>query len=313
MNDETLAAPPTDPFVHLALLYNGAADYLSGTVPFVLDALAADEPVAVAVPPENLALISGELGRDANRVRFVNMPEAGRNPGRIIPGVLNAFAAEHAGRPFRIIGEPIWAGRSGAEYPACLQHESLINLAFTGREGSVLCPYDAASLDPGWMVDAERSHPALVRAGLTWPSYRYVEPADLIPHITALPDPPPGAAELVFCAGLKVVREFVREQALRMALPAERLDDVLVAVNEVATNAVLHTAGAGTLRMWTDSTHLICEVRDHGHLTDLLAGRLPVPLDSPHGRGLLLVNHLCDLVRIDTEAGRTTTRMYFRC
>lgn len=303
-----------DPFAHLALLYNGAADYLAGTVPFVLDALTAGEPVAVAVPPDNLALISGELGRDASRVRFVNMPEAGRNPGRIIPGVLNAFAAEHAGQPVRIIGEPIWSTRSAAEYPACLQHESLINLAFAGRDSTILCPYDAGSLDPAWMVDAERTHPKVVRAGLTWPSYRYVEPGDLIPLITALPDAPPDAAELVFCAGLRSVRDFVREHAARTGqLSTHRTEEVLIAVNEVAANSLLHAVGASTLLIWTDSTYLICEVRDRGLLTDPLAGRIPPPPDSPHGRGLLLVNHLCDLVRIDSQPrGGTAVRMYFR-
>jgi anti-sigma regulatory factor (Ser/Thr protein kinase) len=303
---------PKAPFQHFALLYTGGEDYLNGCVPFVLDALDAGEPVLVAVPPDNLALISGALGPRAGLVRFANMTEAGRNPGRIIPSVLYAFAAEHGDRPFRIIGEPVWADRSAEEYPACLAHESLINLALWGREGTVLCPYDAGSLELDRMVDAERTHPRLIRAGFTWPSYRYEQPADLVPAIAALPDPPDGAAELVFCAGVRSVREFVRERAVIAGLPAHRLNDLLVAVNEVATNTVLHSGGAGSVFVWSHGAQLICEVRDRGHIPDLLAGRLPVDAGSPHGRGLLLVNNLCDLVRIDTRPGYTATRMYFR-
>jgi anti-sigma regulatory factor (Ser/Thr protein kinase) len=314
MSESTPYRPrdPGEPFEHYALLYNGQEDYLGGTVPFILDALAADEPVLVAVPPDNLALISGALGPAASRVRFVNMTEAGRNPGRIIPGVLSAFVNEHDPVPFRIVGEPVWAARGDEEYVACVHHESLINLALAGRKGTVLCPYDGGSLDRARMVDAERTHPELIRAGLTWPSYRYQEPADLVPRITALPEPPAHAAELVFCAGVRSVREFCREQAALVGLPADRVDDLLLAVNEIATNTVLHSGGAGAVRVWSEPTHLVCEVRDRGYLADPLAGRLPPAADSPHGRGLILVNAICDLVRVDTHPGGTTVRMWFR-
>jgi hypothetical protein len=82
------------------------------------------------------------------------MTVAGRNPGRIIPTVLLAFANAHPGRRVRLIGEPIWAGRSPVEYPACAQHEALINAAFTGRPATILCPYNTELLDPVWIEDA---------------------------------------------------------------------------------------------------------------------------------------------------------------
>ncbi|HLL36360.1 MAG TPA: MEDS domain-containing protein, partial [Streptomyces sp.] len=108
------AVPSTeDSFVHPALFYGDDREYLAGTVPFVLDGLAAGEPVAVAVPGERLRLIREGLGDAAADVRLLDMREAGRNPGRIIPGVLRAFAdAQPGDRRVRIIGEPIWAGRS---------------------------------------------------------------------------------------------------------------------------------------------------------------------------------------------------------
>ena len=73
-------------FRHPALFYSGAEDYLAGTVPFVHAGLAAGEPVAVAVPPENLAVLAGGLGAAAGSVQFLDMTRVGRNPGRIIPG-----------------------------------------------------------------------------------------------------------------------------------------------------------------------------------------------------------------------------------
>src|SRR5690348_12702806 len=109
-------------FQHEALVYRTPEELLAGTVPFVEAGLAADEPVLVAVPAANIELIRDAMTAASGAVRFVDMTEAGRNPGRIIPGVLHAFVDEHAPCRVRVIGEPIWAGRSAAEYPACVQH-----------------------------------------------------------------------------------------------------------------------------------------------------------------------------------------------
>ena len=98
-------------------------------------------------PAPRLRLLHDALGADAERVQLLDMTVAGRNPGRIIAEVLLATAAAHPDRHVRIIGEPIWPGRSEIEYPACVQHEALINLAFRGRRATILCPYDVAGLD----------------------------------------------------------------------------------------------------------------------------------------------------------------------
>lgn len=101
-------ATDSDPFVHPALFYRGTEQYTAGTVPFLEEGLAAGEAVAVAVPGPNLELIKAELGASAAEVTLLDMTRAGRNPGRIIPGVLRAFADAHPAGRVRIIGEPIW-------------------------------------------------------------------------------------------------------------------------------------------------------------------------------------------------------------
>lgn len=148
-----------DPFVHPALFYRGTDEYIAGTVPFIAEGLAKGEPVAVAVPGPQLDLIRQSLGTSAAQVKLLDMTEEGRNPGRIIPGVLRAFADEHRGR-VRIIGEPIWPDRSVVEYPACAQHEALINRAFAGRRATILCPYDTEGLSPlSWQMRFARIRP----------------------------------------------------------------------------------------------------------------------------------------------------------
>lgn len=124
----------SDPFAHPALFYRSEAEFLAGTVPFVLDGLAAGEPVAVAVPPPNLALLRAELGAATERVQLVDMTERGRNPGRILAEVLHAAADPHPDRNVRIIGEPIWPGRTALEYDACVHHEALSTCPSTADE-----------------------------------------------------------------------------------------------------------------------------------------------------------------------------------
>ncbi|MFG2007106.1 anti-sigma factor RsbA family regulatory protein [Spirillospora sp. NPDC048911] len=312
----TTTQPPSsraaaEPFHHPALFYRGAAEYLAGTVPFLREGLDAGEPVAAAVPEPNLALLRAELGAAASRVRLLDMGRAGRNPGRIIPGVLRAFADAHPGRRVRIIGEPIWAGRSDTEYPACLQHEALINLAFAGRAVSILCPYDAGALRPHVLADAAETHPVLVDAGGERASDRYAATEVVDGCNAPLPEPDAPAVLAYDGASLGKARDLVVDQAIRAGLSPDRVLDVELAVNELTGNTLLHGGGQGTLRVWTEGGQLVCEVHDRGHVTDPLAGRRPVAPTTAGGRGLLLVNQLADLTRMHTRPGGTTVRIYF--
>ncbi|MBF6222037.1 sensor histidine kinase [Nocardia abscessus] len=306
------SAASTDPFVHPALFYRDTEEYLAGTLGFIREGLANGEPVAVAVPGPNLALLRAELGSDAASVHLMDMTVEGRNPGRIIPGVLRAFADEHRSGRVRIIGEPIWAGRSALEYPACVQHEALINAAFTGREVSILCPYDTERLPSAVLADAHATHPVLIDAAGRRTSDHY-DPDHIAEFYNRpLPAPPATAATVVFDAmSLAHVRHVATDHARHAGIPEHRLIDVELVIAETTTNSVVHGGGHGTLTMWTDENELRCQISDSGHITNPLAGRLPAQTYRPGGRGLLLVNHLADLVRIHTTQHGTTIQLHF--
>src|SRR5258705_12551089 len=89
----------TDPFVHEALLYHDTASYLDGAMQFVYEGVAADEPIMVAAPPANVALLQERLGAFTDGGPFHDMTTAGRNPGRIIPVGLSRVMDQHGGRP----------------------------------------------------------------------------------------------------------------------------------------------------------------------------------------------------------------------
>ncbi|MEW2614102.1 sensor histidine kinase [Streptomyces sp. NPDC047880] len=305
---------PLAPFAHPALLYRDEEEYLGGTLPFVHDGLEAGEPVAVAVPGKNLALIRDALGDAAASVRLLDMREAGRNPGRIIPGVLLAFAdAQPAGRRVRIIGEPIWAGRSATEYPACAQHEALINAAFRGRAATIMCPYDVAQLPEHVIADAYATHPAVIHPGsrAEQDSAAYAPEDVVVRYNEALP-PVPEALTFAFESdSLPHARHVAVGEGARLGLAGVKLDDLALATAELTTNSVVHGGGSGVLRVWSEDGYVVCEVRDEGRLGDALAGRRPVPRDQRGGRGILLVNLIADLVRVHRGDDGTTVRCWF--
>jgi anti-sigma regulatory factor (Ser/Thr protein kinase) len=314
--DSGTTAPAGGVFEHPALLYSGRKEYLRGTVPFILGGLEAGEPVAVAVPGAKLRTLQdavrGESAAAASRVKWLDMSHAGRNPGRIIPGVLGAFADRHTGTRVRIIGEPVWPGRTATEYPACLQHEALINLAFEGRDVTILCPYDVAGLDPGAVRDAYATHPVIVDVEGERPSAAYA-PHQVIDSCNLPLPAPDGAEAMAFdLDGIPEVRALVRSRATALGLPARRVDDLEVAVNELAANSALHGGGTGVARIWPDDGHVVCEISDSGRITDPLVGRRPAGLSTTGGRGVLMVNHLADLVRAHIGPDGTTFRVYVR-
>jgi anti-sigma regulatory factor (Ser/Thr protein kinase) len=311
---EAVAYDP-DPFEHLGLLYHDKDEYIDATTAFVRLGRSAGDPVMVAVPGTNLDLIRGALGGDGDGVGFADMAIAGRNPGRIIPGVLLAFAAAHPGRRVWIIGEPIWPGRTEIEYPACAAHEALINAAFAGRDASILCPYDVSGLDTAAVADAGRTHPIMVERAATWRSPSYADPVGIAGTFNLpLPTPPVDATAMSFTGPdmLMAVRRFVASHATTAGLPAHDVDELSVAVNELATNSCEHADGAGRLSMWIESGMVVCQVDDHGRFVNALAGRIPPGPEALGGRGLIAVNYLCDLVRVHIHAQGTSIRVHKR-
>jgi anti-sigma regulatory factor (Ser/Thr protein kinase) len=300
-----------DSFAHPALFYRGDREYLAATTAFVYAGLAAGEPVAVAVPSGNLALIRSALGDDASKVRLFDMARDGRNPGRIIPAVLRDFADRHPGRHVRIIGEPIWPGRAAAAYPACAQHEALINMSFAGRLVTILCPYDAAGLPAEVLREVARTHPLLRDGMKEWASDAYA-PEQVIEACNRPLEEPGTYLSLHFDrTNLSAVRLLAARAAAALGFRGHRLDDIRLVVAELGANSLKHGGGSGTIRVWDDDGVLVCEVADTGHITDPLAGRRPVDPSIPGSRGLLIVNLLSDLVRVHTRAGGTVIRVFF--
>jgi anti-sigma regulatory factor (Ser/Thr protein kinase) len=302
-------------FCHETLFYAGDDEFLAGTVPFIEDGLDASEPILVAVGEERIALIKDALDGGGEHVGFLDMHALGRNPARIIPEWQRFLGtAAPDGAPVRGIGEPIWPGRSRAELVECERHESLLNVAFDGGRGwRLLCPYDVERLDDDVLAGARRNHPVIAGAYGRHASPSYVSAnAGPGPFDGELPAPR-GVVERTCVAsaeGLAPMREWLACWAADARMSAANVQQLVLAVNELASNSVCYGGGTGTVRAWREDSMIVCEVGDEGHIDEPLAGRMQPTAVQSTGRGLWLVNQLCDLVQIRSSRDGTSVRVH---
>jgi anti-sigma regulatory factor (Ser/Thr protein kinase) len=302
--------PPS--FRHEALLYDDMGAFVDATTAFIEDGLNEDSATLVVLSVAKIAALRAALGPACEAVAFADMATVGANPARIIPA-WSDFVASHAGsgRPLRGVGEPIWAERTPAEMAECHIHESLLNLAFgEGAAFWLLCPYDTASLDRTTLQGACRTH-AFVQSGTAHLESEHFSPsaADLMAE--PLSPIPAQADAMDFVAhALSDVRQFVARHALTAGLSPDRTAELTIAVNELMTNSVIHAEGGGRLTVWREDDTLLCEVSDHGTFDRPLAGRVRPGVSQPGGRGLWLVNQVCDLVQLRGYPHATVVRVH---
>jgi anti-sigma regulatory factor (Ser/Thr protein kinase) len=97
-------------------------------------------------------------------------------------------------------------------------------------------------------------------------------------------------------------------------LSGDRLDDFVVAVNELLTNAVRHGGGLGRIALWAEDGEVVCEVSDSGGgLPAVRPERASRPAaDTPGGWGLWLAEELTDTFKVVTGPDGTTVRVSSR-
>lgn len=306
------AGRPHTGYQHEAFLYRNDGEFLTGTVPFIQDALALGQPIMVAVVKPRMQQLQAALGPHDGEVFFVDMGELGGNPARIIPAWLD-FIQQNAGQAVRGIGEPQWPGRRPEEVIECQLHEGLLNVAIDPDTPLWLrCPYDVAELSTPIARAALDSHPVLVEVG----SYRGSTCYGGLHHVDSIfrseLTPAPADCALIHFGGsdLGAVRDQVSRWAEDAGLGRDRRRSLTSAVAEVAANSVRHGGGRGELRTWIQPNALICQISDRGQLDDLLVGRRAPATDEEECRGLWLANQVSDLVQVRSTPNGSTARIF---
>jgi len=104
------------------------------------------------------------------------------------------------------------------------------------------------------------------------------------------------------------LREAVLGYATACGMSRDRAIDVMLAVHELAANAVCHGPGHGRLQLHVTASALHCEVSDPG--TSSSDGRA-VPWPVEQGHGLWLIHAAADHVRVTSGPNGSLITMVF--
>jgi anti-sigma regulatory factor (Ser/Thr protein kinase) len=300
-------------YFHEAVCYDSDDHLLAVTVPFLTGGAEAGEPTVVALGPRNTALIQAALPAGCP-VTFLPGGETYARPAGAIRAYRNMLAGLVAGgaSQIRIIGE-LPAECFGPAWDSWARYESAINHAYDEFPLWSMCAYDTRSTPGPVLADVERTHPRTARPDGGHPANRaYVEPRAFLAERRPLPVDRLATtgprAELADPTASQA-RAAVRRHAPPGLAPSV-LDDFLVAVSEIVTNAGRYGQPPARTRIWADAARVLVEVTDGGDgPKDPFAGLLPVESTNGGGLGLWITHQICDHVALAGGEGGFTVRL----
>ena len=310
---------------HRALIGASDEDLVDGTASFVSAGLDAGEPVVLVVTDQTAALLRPALS-DRSAVRWADWAEVyGNGPAAAVTAV-RRLGERHrtAARPVvRVVLEP-FAGpdrdtwREWLRYDAVLDHQLLEGELLGDEPLVVLCLCDTRRVPAPLVAGAVATHPLLQVDGEDAPNPGHVDAAEFLTSMPVPPEPLEATPPLVHAEAVRDLRGLRRDiavQATEASLPAgsePALEDFLLAVDEMTTNALRHGRPPVDLRLWVDEKRLVCTVTDRGAgLQDPFIGYGPAHGDdlSLGGMGLWLARQLCDHVDITVSDRSVQVRL----
>ena len=304
--------PPGREYLHDALLFDDDQRLAEVAVPFLLDGLAGGDAAVIATTPRTAGTLRDAIGDDP-RVHVLDRHEVYRARTPTAITTFRRLADQHRAegvRRVRVVGE-VDFGPTERDWLEWQRYESVINEALAAWPLWGLCVFDTQRLPQPLLDSALDTHPQVVDGrGRRGPNPRFVAPADYVRGLPVPVEPleatPPRlhAPDVADFIGL---RHAVASELAATAGPPDLVEDFLLAVDEMVSNAVRHGLPPVSLRLWTADDRIVCTIGDGGPgWDDPFAGYGPAHGDdlSRGGMGLWLARQLCDHVDISGGNGR---------
>ncbi|MCW2700680.1 MAG: hypothetical protein JWQ45_2215 [Blastococcus sp.] len=313
------AGHPAHGFSHDALLYDSPEQLVRIAVPFLLEGLAAGDAAIIAASPDTAAILSEAIDGDP-RVHVVQRGDA--YSARTATAITNfRRLAEEAnaspGHWVRVIGE-LDFGRTEREWLEWQRYEAVINEALVGWSLWGLCVFDTARLPDPILDSAIRTHQHLVTGDGREVNGRFARPADYLRSLPVPDEPMQDSAPRFWAEDVTDfigLRHAVAAELATVDAPRDLIEDFLLAVDEMTSNAVRHGLPPVSLRLWVGGDRMVCVIGDGGPgWDDPFAGYGPAHGDdlSRGGMGLWLARQLCDHVDIEQGPAGVTVRLTTR-
>lgn len=165
-------------FGHSAFPYRTDDQFWTTMVPFIVEGIECSEAILAVTSAANIELLREQLGKDAGKVEFVDAKGWYSTPVAALEGFrsfCDAKVQQGAGWA-RVVGEPVWAGRSEADVRLWTRYESLLNLVFGASPLTLVCPYDERSVAPEIVQQAHLTHPHALGDGGVSQNPGYTDP-----------------------------------------------------------------------------------------------------------------------------------------
>lgn len=319
MRVENTRASATTRLRHTAGFYTSDDDLLRQLIPVVRAGLERGDPVAVSVRPTTEDHLYDRLGNQPGMILLDGPDGADTSSGQTIAArrarELRELTAT-AGQVTAVTEH--WSRLDGADGSFWTELDAAANVALADLPIQLTCFFPEMPLHLEILDGARRNHPTLLVDGEPRHNPTFRSPREVL---AARPAPAPvllGPPDMRLTFGawqLNEVRETVERALITSGYGRTRAEDIVLAVNEVATNAVEHGGGEAQLCVWLGTADggtagdLVCEIHDSGALRDPLPGlQAPHPSD-PRGRGVWIARQLCDSLHIWADQAGTHVRM----
>jgi anti-sigma regulatory factor (Ser/Thr protein kinase) len=292
---------------HQALLYRSPREFARALAPFVREGVERGDTVLAATTPANLVALVDELGSDAEAVQLHDTAEWHPRPADRLLAVRDLIERLAPGTELRAVGEPIWDGTEAVRREWA-RYESIINLALAESPMRFVCVYDA-SLPRDLLDHAHHTHPELVEGGTIRPCAEFVEPERYVAQLAGGSES--GGVTLRVGDDQHAFRVALGHVARASGLSQRRSEDLVIAANEVASNAEMHGGPPVEARIWTSPEELVCEISDAGRgVADPLAGWGLPGAGARNGWGLAIARQLCDALEMRHDAAGTRVSLH---
>jgi len=297
---------------HEAVCYGSDEELLATVLPFLVGGADAKEPTVVSLGPEKADLVRRALPRSA-AVTFLRGDSVYARPAAVIRTyreLFEGYVADGAGQ-IRIVGE-IPRPSLGATWNWWARYEAAINRAYDDYPLWSLCAYDTR-VCPSWVLDDVAStHPRTLHAdGRHEPSATYAAPASFLSAWPPLADDPlQSLSPLIALVDPTAAQARHTVRLVDSGLPADEVEDLVVAVSEVVTNALRHGRPPVRVRYWSGADRIVVAVTDGGPgPADPYAGLIPSRDSASGGLGLWITHQSCNYVAFSSSVEGFTLRL----
>ena len=303
----------TDGAFHEAAVYSDDDEFLAIVVPFLIDGLESGAPTFSVFDSGRQQLLRDVVRDDS--VRFLDKSDLYARPASTIASYRSMLRELVDGgvSDVRVVGDLPHAQVIDG-WDKWARYEAALNEVFNDFPLWVLCSYDTRITADSVIAEVQATHPYIAGVdGRHYVNEAFIDPYVFLRERAGRPIPAePGTPDLDMFDPLPSDARRVLRRSIESSLHLpDGVDDLVLAVSEIVTNAIVHGRRPVRLQAWISDTGCVVRVTDQGHgPTDPLAGLTQkTTAIGSGGQGLWIAQQICAEVDLLRDSDGFTVRI----